>query len=249
MKKLTICCAVLALSLMVASCDMDNDNYRHQVGIVYPDAAIGYLYADQTVDSISFYTFDSFKYYPWSENPDNFISINENVASKKIVNDYLVCNFFTLPVYFKPNTADSVRLGYVLVESKSEMDDWSGSVYGSYCQVNWHRISKPSPTYSYNSNQSLVIGAEHCLKDSALQVTDTIKFYAYDKWTLTTDNADMIQPSVTSGEIGLNKIPCTVSVNLGADTVRTSLTLKSENGAKTTIKFQQAPKPKTQEEK
>lgn len=245
-KRLSLLAMIGSLTFILYSCD--TTSYRHEVGVVYPQSAVGYIYADQEADSISFYTFDTYKYYPWASNPDNFISVNTSLASTKIDNNYLVANYFTLPVYFKPNTTDTVRLGYVLVDSKSEMDDWNATAYGTYCQVNWHYFSKPAPNYTYNENQSLVVSAAHVLSDSAYQVTDTLCFYTYDKWTLQSEMPELIVPEVISGDKGVNTVPCTVAQNLTQDTLRTSLILKTANGAKTIINFVQAPKLKKAEE-
>ncbi len=201
------------------------------------------------IDSIAFYTFDSYKYYPYAENPDNFITIDKAKESAKINNTYTGYYQFVLPVYFTPNTSDSPRLGYVLVDSKSEIDDWSATVYAAYFQANWHHIAMPSPQYTYNSNNSTITKCEFVMNDSAMQVTDTIYFRTYDNWTLTSANEDMIKPSVTSGKAGINKVPCTVANNLTTDTIRTSVVLKTDNGAKTTIQFKQAPKKEDKEEK
>lgn len=244
MKKITLLGALACFAMLFSACN--DESYQHRVAVVYPEGAMGFVYADQTVDSITFLTFDTYRYYAVSSNPDNFISISEKNASQKIDNVYYQGYYVTLPVYFKANDTTSPRLGYVAVDSKSEMDDWSGTTYGTYFQANWHCISKPSPNYKYNKDNSLIESCSHVMRDSAYQVTDTLQFYAYDKWTLASADAEIVAPKITSGMKGWQKVPCDITKNLGSDTIRTTLLLKSENGAKTTIDFQQAPKKKVE---
>lgn len=241
-KKISLFTIISLLVVMFTACN--TDSYTHQVSVTYPAGPQGFIYADQTVDSIQFITYDSYSYFPYGKNPDSFISVDEKNSSKKIMNSVYAGYIITLPVYFKPNTTDTVRLGYVLVDSKSEMDDWTGEVYGTYLQANWHCINRPAPKYEYNENGSLIVDVEHVMRDSAFQVADTISFYAYDKWTIASNDEDKIKPEITSGKIGWNKIPCEVSINITTDTLRTSLLITSENGAKSVIRFQQAPKKK-----
>lgn len=229
-------------AMMFSACD--KESYMHRVEVVYPESQALPIYADQTVDSISFLTYDSYHCYPYQGNPDNFISLGKDNLTKKINNVYGMGYIFTLPVYFSPNP-DSVRVGHVAVESKSEMDEWTATTYGTYMQVPWHCISRPSPVYFYDRNQNLK-GCDHILRDSALQTTDTLKFYAYDKWTIESSNPEIIAPKRVKGDRSsrnLNeKVPFDVAPNLTKDTLRTTLTLKSENGATTIIKFVQAPR-------
>lgn len=239
-KKITLLSLLAGAAMLFTACD--KESYQHQVAIVVPQGNMGFIYADQVLDSITFLTFDSYRYWAVSTNPDNFISISEKESSMKIQNVYYQCWSFTLPVYFKPNTTDNPRLGYVAVESKSEMDDWAGTAYATYFQANWHCISKPAPNYQYNKEQTLIESCDHLMRDTAYQVTDTLEFYAFDNWSLASADTTIIAPKTTSGNTGWQKVACDVSKNLTSDTIRTTLQLKSENGAKTTINFRQTPK-------
>lgn len=237
------CIKLLGFAAIVAclfsACN--KESYRHQTEVVYPSYSQGYIFADQTEDSIVFVTFDSYRYYAYDTNPDNFISIDENRAQKKIVNSYSNYYVFSLPVYFKPNTSDKCRRGYVLVNSKSEIDDWNETVGAEYYQVNWHNIQKPAPYYTYDEKNAVVESCLYQMTDSAYQVADTLKFTAYDAWEIASANADIVKPLTVSGRRGNQLIPCEVVPNTTPDTLRTELTLTSANGAKTVIKFVQAP--------
>lgn len=245
-KTLSLVALAAGMGLMLGSCN--TDSYQHQVAVIYPEGAMRMVYADQVEDSIVFLTFDSYHYYAHANNPDHFITTSEKNASQTIQNSYYGGHIFSMPVYFKPNTTDAPRLGYVLVDSKSEMDKWSATAYGTYFQTNWHCISRPAPLYHYGKDDALIESCEHVLRDSAMQVNDTLKFYAFDKWTIESANPEIIDPVIKSGYPSVNdintKVPCKVAQNLTNDTIRTTLTLKSENGAKTVIKFQQAPRKK-----
>ena len=244
--KLTLMGLLAGLALTFTACV--KDSYQHYVGVAYPQGSIGFIYADQTVDSVCSITYDTYHYYPHSGNPGNFISIDEKVATKKIMNNYWQGQYFSLPVFFEPNTTDSCRLGYVAIDSKSEMDSWNATTYATYLQCNWHCIEKPAPRYKYNKDDTMINGCDHLLLDSALQVADTIRFYPYDKWTITSSNPEVIEPipGKSSGSAYRNNkpeiIPLKVTQNLTKDTIRTTLTITSECGATTIINFKQAPK-------
>lgn len=241
--KLTLLGLLAGLTLTFTACV--KDSYQHYVGVVYPQGNLGFIYADQTADSVCFITYDSYRYYAHPSNPSNFISIEEKFASKKILNNYWQGQYFSLPVYFTPNTTDTCRLGHVAIDSKSEMDDWSATTYATYLQCNWHCIEKPAPRYKYNKDDTMINGCEHLMLDSAFQVADTIRFYPYDKWSITSSNPEVIKPTTTAGSQYRNNrpviIPCTVAQNFTKDTIRTTLTITSECGATTTINFMQLP--------
>lgn len=241
-KKYSLAFLSASIGLFLASCN--KESYNHSVQILYPHGYSINIYADQTQDSVSFVTYDSYHYYGWKDNPDDFVSVSEALASRKIQNNYLVGNIFTLPVYFTPNTTGKDRVGYVIVDSKSEMDDWAGSVYACYCQLNCHRIKRPDAFKGdFDKELGVYKNLEYMMRDSAMQVTDTLEFFSYDHhWNLSSANPDVIKPLVESGSEGWQKVPCQVSNNLSKnDTIRTTLLLQSSNGAKTTIQFQQAP--------
>ena len=234
------------IALFFSACT--HDTYTHQVSIAYPSGEQGYIYADQTEDSICFFTFDSYHYYPYAHNPGNFISIDSKYEKKKITNDPYNYWLISLPVYFTPNTTDSCRAGFVMVDCKSEMDDWTGTVYGTYYQLNWHCVANPAPKYTYNKNR-VPVSVDHTLRDST-QTSDKIVFYAWDDWSVSSSDPERVKPLTTSGRRSMHvsstalekiEIPLELVPNDTPDTLRTNLTLKSDNGAKTTITVQQVP--------
>ncbi len=247
-KKKTYLFGLLAgIALFFSACT--HDTYTHQVTVAYPVGEQGFIYADQTLDSICFFTYDSYHYYPYAHNPANFISVESKYASKKIVNNPYARWLVSLPVYFTANTTDSCRLGYVMVDSKSEMDDWTSTVYGVYYQANWHCIANPAPKYTYNKNR-VPVSVDHTLRDST-QTSEKIVFYAWDDWSITSSDPDRVKPLTESGKrsqqvssTALEKIeiPLELVPNDTRDTICTNLLLQSVNGAKTVINIVQSPR-------
>ena len=93
----------------------------------------------------------------------------------------------------------------------------------------------PSPSYSYNN--SVVTKAYFEAEDSATQEADTLKFYVYNKWTLT--DGTFVHPEVTSGEAGDNVVTLHLDPNTTASKREDELRLQTAGGATSVIKFTQ----------
>lgn len=267
-KKFSLFALTAAFALLFGSCV--KDSYRHQVQVFYPSTH-RYIYADRTIDSLVFLTFDSYRYYPDRDNSDNFISIDPEMDHKEIPNYYNQGWFITLPVYFKQNATDKIRHGYVCINSYAE--GFNETVYASYYQVNWHNVLRPDGLPIYGKNSEM-IGCTHTLLAKAEQETDTIKFIAYDSWELTSENPEILtlvksdskgtsdvtsltgrrsarigyDASTVSDKLAEIKVPIKFQKNESInDTVRATITLKTipqdnSEGPKTTIQFKQVPK-------
>lgn len=234
-------CALTALTVAVSSCD--KDTYRHGISVLYP-APVTVLFADQTEDSVVFTTFDSYAVTSFQNDWLKVLHSEAHPSKARIENNYY--NNYICSVYLQaqPNTGDAPRNGYVDIHSFG--NDWDETARAMYYQFNWHNISKPAPSYVYDEQRN-VTNCSFTGLDSATQVVDTLRFYAYDKWTLTPHEGSFVKSSLVSGEAGYQTILLSVEPNTSTEERATSMSLLSQNGAKTLIHFRQAgivvPKP------
>lgn len=210
-------CAFVALCSL-QSCLKDQDN--HQLLVVYPNGC-SLLYADQTVDSISFYSFDSWKVTPeksWitTSSEDNY-RVNYDRDTRYLSTCYL---------NVEPNTTGKARIGTVAVDS------YDYTCYGIYYQFSFLNISHPSysiKSYFDNSNYSLPDTVVFVLVDSSYVTTDSIAFDVEKSWTLEIprEDAGWIQASQTSGKAGHNCVKLTLQENQGYENRKTIMKLSS----------------------
>ena len=225
--------AVLALCSL-QSCLKDQDN--HQLQVVYPDGC-SLLYADQTMDSISFYTFDSWKVTPeksWitTASEDSY-HINYNKDWRYLSTCYL---------NVEPNTTGKARIATVAVDS------YDYTCYGIYYQFSFLNISHPEynvASYFDNSNYSLPDTVVFVLVDSSYVTTDSIAFDVEKKWTLEIpeEDASWIQASQTSGNGGHNCVILTLQENQTTESPKTAMKLTS-SGITNKITLHHFGKPK-----
>lgn len=163
---------LLACSLLpfLASCVSDPEN--HQLAPVEQSII---LYADQTVDSLSFYTFDS-----WTVTPQvDWITI-DGPSHQDIIYDYSKCYLCKAYLKVQPNTTGKTRTGKVLVQSY----DYSYS--SPLIQLGLLNVSHPQPTIdSWLDEQSRIPEVAHYeLIDSAHWISDSICFNVQKDWSL-----------------------------------------------------------------
>ncbi len=166
-KSLLLACSFFSF---LASCVGDPDT--HQLTPVEQSIV---LYADQTVDSLRFYTFDS-----WTVTPQvDWISIDGN-SHQDITYDYTKCYLCRAYVTVKPNTTGKTRTGTVLVQSY----DYSYSA--PFVQLGLLNVSHPLPTVdSWLDEQSGIPDVAHYeLIDSAHWTADSICFTVQRNWNL-----------------------------------------------------------------
>lgn len=209
--------AMVALC-MLQSCLEGQEN--HQLQVVYPNGC-SLLYADQTFDSICFYTFDSWKVTPeknWmtTATEDNY-QINYDKDWRYLSTCYL---------NVEPNTTGKARIGTVAVDS------YDYTCYGIYYQFSFLNISHPEyNTVSYfdNSNYSLPDTVVFVLVDSSYVTTDSIAFDVEKRWTLEIpeEDASWIQASQTSGNAGHNCVTLTLQENQSTEKRKTIMKLTS----------------------
>lgn len=223
----------VALSALIMSCS--KESYRHQIAIEHPSAP-SVVFADQTRDSVVFYTFDSYEVKSNNSDWITVLSSKNYPSSAKLDNLYYM--FYRVPVFLEiaPNTTGKVRSGYVTIRSYGE-DDWNTTAYAEYYQLYWHNITSPAPKYSYTDMD--VTGVTYAATDSALQLTDTIRFTAHAPWTIEAATDSYITPKILSGQAGVQKIPLDIEPNATATKRETTITIKSDNGASTPITYTQ----------
>ena len=218
--------AVVTATILLTACNKESS--YHTLGIVYPQQT-GVVFADQKVDSIIFQTTDNFKLDPLN----NWILIDDSLRYVQVPNVYRLIYVLTFPVRFEANTTGDIRHGQVSLQSTGD-NDWNQTATANYSQVPWHNIQRPAPAYSYDNN--LITGAKFELTDSATQACDTLRFTAYDDWTLT--DAEFAHPTITKGFAGKNIVILSIDPNATTEERTTTITLASR-GVKTNISVKQ----------
>ena len=164
--------SLLACSLLSLFASCVNSPERHELSPVEQSII---LYADETIDSLRFYTFDS-----WTVTPEvNWIAIDGD-SHLDLVNDYTVRYFCRVFLSVEPNTTNQTRVGTVLVESY----DYSYSAL--FVQLGLLKVSHPGYVVdSYLDEQSgIPYEAHYELIDSAHWEKDSICFKVENNWDL-----------------------------------------------------------------
>lgn len=165
-KTFLLACSLLSL---LASC---NDSETHMLTPV-EQALI--IYADQTVDSLSFYTFDS-----WTATSQvDWITIDGD-SHQDFVYDNTKCYLCKAYLKAQPNTTGKTRKGFVLVKSY----DYSYSA--PFVQLGLIRMSHPYYTVdTWLDEQSRIPDVAHYeLIDSAHWTEDSLCFTVENNWEL-----------------------------------------------------------------
>lgn len=236
MKKLFLAFPFVALMLSLMACG--GETYRHQVTILHP-SGVDALYADQTSDSVIFASFDSYDVKSYTASWIKVLDSPKYPSKMKIPNDYYTFYRLRVDLEIEPNTTNEVRTGAVSVRSYG-MDDWDYTVTAFYHQLAWHDILHPTPSYTYDDGKITACLFES--KDSAMQIVDTLRFCAHDKWTLTQPEGSFVTSPRLSGEAGNHTLILNVEPNPSKESRSVEFTLTSANGATTPIRFKQAGK-------
>ena len=155
---------------LVASCDSAPENHK-----LSPVANSIILYADQTSDSLRFYTYDS-----WSvESQNEWIDI-EGDSHFEFTYNNMNCYLFKVMLSVEPNMTGKTRYGTVLVKSY----DYSYS--SPIVQLGLLMLTHPYFTVdSWLDEQSRIPDvAYYELIDSAHWDKDSICFTMHDNWKL-----------------------------------------------------------------
>ncbi len=230
-KTLLIPCAILALGL--TSCM--KDSYRHTISIAYPNP-VSVVFGDQTADSIIFDTFDSYEVKSYQSEWIKVLHTMDKPSHATIQNTYYNLVRCAVDLQIEPNTTQKARNGYVSVRSYG--NDWDQTGHAYYKQYGWHNVQKPNPVYKYDSNEMI----ESCTfesNDSALQTADTLRFVAYDNWTLDVEPNSFVKAPRTEGESGAVTLVMQVEPNATEQDRSTTMKLKSQSGVVTTVVYKQ----------
>lgn len=159
-----------SLILLIASCA--NDPERHELSPVEQPFI---LYADQTIDSLRFYTFDS-----WTVVPQNDWIIIDGDSHQEVKYDYNKRYLYRVLLKVQPNTTGETRGGTVLVKSY----DYSYS--SPFVQLGMLHISHPNYiTDAWFDNYAIIPKTTHFeLVDSAHWTEDSICFKVENNWDL-----------------------------------------------------------------
>ena len=164
---------MLAYGLLLALASCTSDPETHELTPVVKSIM---LYADQTVDSLFFYTFDS-----WTVTPqEDWISI-EGDTHLDIDYDYTKRYLCRVIVSVEPNTTGETRRGTVHVQSH----DYSYAA--PLVQLGMLDIRHPAYIADPYLDNSQVIPkvARFELTDSAHWTSDSISFIVENNWDLT----------------------------------------------------------------
>ena len=170
MNKLKTLLFSFCLLPFLASCVSDPE--RHQLTPVEQSIV---LYADQTIDSLRFYSFDS-----WTVTPQvDWITV-EGQSHADVTYDYTKCYLNKVILKFKPNTQGKTRSGSVLVQS------YEYSYSSPFVQLGLLDIYHPTFTVdSWLNEQSGIPDVAHYeLIDSAHWTNDSICFNVENNWDL-----------------------------------------------------------------
>ncbi|MCR5851381.1 MAG: hypothetical protein K6G92_11860 [Bacteroidaceae bacterium] len=202
---------LLTCSLLTLLYSCNNDPERHQLSPIEKGFI---LYADQTADSLLFYTFDSWKV----ESQADWITIesDSHMDIKYDFNKRYLCKVF---VSFTPNTTGKTRYSSVLVES------YDYSYASPFVQLGLLNVSRPYFTAdSWLDEQSGIPDVAHYeLIDSANWTSDSICFTVENNWMLVPDSEpgpDWLSLDKTSASKGKNTVHLTLTENTDTENAR-----------------------------
>lgn len=231
MKKFRFALFLGLVAVAFAACN--KDTYQHGTGLIRPQAgSYALVFADQTLDSVCFYTYDSYAV----TTDASYVTVDSKLGAMKVVNNYWNCWEFHVPLTFTPNTTGETREAIIKVNSYGE-DDWNATLNAGFLQLPTHNIVHPAPDYGKYETYPKKVTFE--LKDSADVALDSLKFYAFDAWTLSQEGESFVHMDKSSGSKGTNVVKLTLDAYMGKTDRSTRLTLKSSNGVATEIKVTQ----------
>ena len=206
-KALLLACSMISLFL---SCAGNPEN--HQLA---PVNGASILFADQTVDSILFYTFDS-----WSvTSQSDWITI-EGQSHGEFTYDYTKRYLCRVDVSLLPNTTGRTRRGLALVKSY----DYSYSF--PFYQLGMLEVSHPAYTVEsyYSESSTLPEVTSFVLTDSAHWTADSICFTVHNNWELKPSDGALpdwlVLEGATSGLPGKGEVRLTLTSNTDTENER-----------------------------
>lgn len=205
-KTLLLVCSLLPF---VASCVKDPETHQ-----LVPVETPFVMYADQTLDSLRFYTFDSWTVTPqvdWiAVDGDSHMNITYNNSTRY---------FCQIMLKVKPNPTGRTRTGTVLVQS------YNYSYSSPFVQLGLLNVSHPAYYVdSYLDGQSIIPEVAHYeLIDSAHWTNDSICFSVENNWTLKFADEtapDWLTLDKTTDLPGSHRVYLTLSPNTDTENAR-----------------------------
>ncbi len=189
MKKNFLVAFGVLLSALFVSCGEEMN--QHQLLIQHPNSGISILFADQTKDSVIFYTFDSYSI----KSTSSWITV-DGKGSADIKYDYTKNYRIYNSLTIEPNTENKSRVGYININSYE---------YQSACaffQYGFLNIERPTAKVEKSfENTTLPETVSFTLADSAHVVQDSLVFYVQNDWRLEfADGADQSWVSMDKTE-------------------------------------------------
>lgn len=209
------------------SCNKDDSKY-HSIQLYRPWGGVGYIYADQTVDTVAFTTTENFSF----ASDASWIKVDPEKSKGTVKEGFMLTTYF--PITIEPNTTGKVRTG--VINGKMYSDDFNRDLNLLFQQLACHNIVRPIPVEISN------MGIEFLAKDSAHWTKDSIRFTAYCDWKLETTDGSYLTPRVASGKPGRHTVILDLTPNTTTEKKEATLFLKSTNGVTTEMKYTQLPK-------
>lgn len=223
MKRLFWAFFLLPSLFSLHSCDKKTE--YHYTAIYYPTVK-GFVYADQTLDSINFVTFDS-----WQLTCDAaWLHIPENMQGGNVPEGYFIQP--SVPLTFEPNTTGESRTALVNLHA-------NGNVLSTlYEQLPYLNVIYPARRNSLCE-----------LTDSAFVTTDSLIFQAHGMWKVEFKDTDAEwitweEGTLKQGAPGRNKLVFNMQENRMPEERKAVIRLTS-NGVADSVMIVQLP-PKTE---
>lgn len=214
MKKTFFGSTLLAIVLMVASCNKGNE--YHMTDVPYPYHLI---YADHTLDSLLYVTTEVH-----SVTSDAGWCVVDN-SSMNSINEFIrahegVYNLAAI-LSFQPNTTNYSRDAYIHINA----GDYSS--VGVFRQLPSLNVTRPMRYYDEKLLRDSLMALT--LQESA--ATDSVAFNVEGPWTLSAPEGSFVTLDKTTGSKGANVVHFSVPANKG-DKRSTVLELKTTVGFK-----------------
>ncbi len=225
---------VLVTTVLLGSCN--KESYYHTMSLQYPDR-VSIVYADQTRDSVAFWTTDNFQIVSGAE----WLVVPDSMKQGYIQNQYRYVWSVVSLLIVEPNVTGHSRTAQLSIHCMGN-DEWNQTATVTYRQLHWLDITSPSPNYAYNDG--VITDAAFQLTDSATQVSDSLCFRVHGNWELT--DGSFVHPVVQSGEAGRQTVALTLDANPSTDERQEKIVLTS-NGVSTPVTIKQTGRKKVEE--
>lgn len=228
-KSLLLVCSLLAF---VTSCVKEPET--HQLIL---EKHFSTLYADHTIDSLVFYTFDSWDVTPLNE----WIAIEGSSVGKIQYNSGRRYRC-VVGLMVTPNTTGKTRDGYVRVSS---YDYVSNAIY---LQNGWLNITRPAYKVEsyFDEGKTVPESVSFTLTVDAQTEKDNLTFEVQNGWSLAFEGTapDWVTLEKTFGDKGKNTVDLVFTPNSDVDNAREAKLRLTSGAVSNVITIQQRPTKK-----